>query len=371
MPCDYYELPHAGIKSLAPYIPGKTAKQVTQEYGIKDIIKLASNENPLGCSPLVTATLASMTNHHIATYPGSSIQPLRQKIANQLEIDTKMITLGNGSDGLIPLVQTCFALHCGKHILTHQHAFVSYKIYAKTLGIPIFTAPLLPNWYVDIDTLIAMCNEKTALIFLASPNNPTGLLVSQAKIEHLLQHIPETTILVVDEAYYEYVDDNDKLNMISLLSTYPNLIAMRTFSKAYGLASLRLGYTIASSDVSAILQRVQPPFAVNEAALIAAHAALDDPEFIKKSVTNNVNGLKQIQQGLASLQINYLPTAGNFITIDCKKDAISLYQRLQQKGIIVRPLHPYGLNNYLRITIGTEQQNSIFLNNLKELYNEK
>lgn len=368
---NYHLLPHEGIRSLTPYIPGKSAEEVAQELGITNIIKLASNENPLGCSTRVTEALATLSGQQIATYPLPANHPLRKRLADKLSIDTNMLTLGNGSDALIPLLQTTFALHCDKHIITHECAFIAYGIHAKTLGIPVVITPLLPNWQVNIDAIISSCNEKTALIFLASPNNPTGLLVRQTDIERLLKNIPATTILVVDEAYYEYVDDKDKLNTISLLDTYPNLVITRTFSKAYGLAGLRLGYAITSAHITSLLQRVLPPFTVNEVALIAANAALDDDEFIRQSVNNNAQGLLNLQQGLTKLKLNYLPSAANFITFNCEVDAAPLYLKLQQRGIIVRPLHPYGLNHYLRVTVGTQQQNKRFLDTLEELYNEK
>ena len=365
MPCDYHLLPHAGIQSLKPYIPGKSAAELAEELGSTDIIKLASNENPLGCSPLVTKAMATLSCKQISTYTVAANHPLREKLAKKLGINSEMITFGNGSDVLIPLLQSCFALHCDKHILTHNYAFISYTIYADSLGIPIKITPLLTSWRVDIDAMIASCNEKTALIFMANPNNPTGLLSPQADIERLLDNIPATTILVLDEAYYEYVDDADKLKALSLLARYPNLVITRTFSKAYGLAGLRLGYAIASAYITALLHRVIPPFSVNEAALVAGHAALDDDEFIQRSIKSNKEGLKQLQKGLDQCEITYLPTAGNFITFDCKMDATPLYQDLLQHGIIVRPLQPYGLNNYLRVTIGTQQQNSRFLDALK------
>ena len=371
MPYNYHLLPHAGIQSLIPYIPGKSADEVAREQGITDIIKLASNENPFGCSSRVTTALSTLSGKQIATYPISANHPLRRKLADKLGVNAGMITLGNGSDSLIPLLQTTFALHCDKHILTHHCAFISYSIHAKTLGIPVITTPLLPNWQVNIDAMIASCNEKTALIFIASPNNPTGILVNQAEIERLLQNISPTTILVVDEAYYEYVNNVDKLNTISLLATYPNLVITRTFSKAYGLAALRLGYAITSAHLTVLLQRVLPPFTVNEVALIAANAALDDDEFIQQSVNNNVQGLQKMQQELTRLGLTYLPSAGNFVTFDWGVDTATLYQQLQQRGIIVRPLHPYGLNHYLRVTVGTQQQNKRFLDTLKELQHEK
>lgn len=371
MSCDFHLLSHPGIQTLAPYIPGKSTEEVAQEQGITDIIKLASNENPLGCSPLVMEALAKVNPKQIATYPSAANHPIRKKIANQLGIDAALITLDNGSDALIPLVLTCFALHSDKHMLTHDYAFIAYSIYAKTLNIPVKTTPLLSNWSVDIDAMIEACNEKTALIFLASPNNPTGVLVTQAEIARLLKNIPNTTLLVIDEAYYEYVDEAQKLHTLSLIETYPNLIITRTFSKVYGLAALRLGYAVAGQQISKILQRVVPPFAVNEIALIAANAALDDDDFIQASLSNNARGKKQLEEGLTSLGLNFLPSAGNFLSIDCKMDSNFLFQKLQQHGIIVRPLHPYGLSNYLRVTIGTQQQNNRFLKQLKEIYNEK
>ena len=371
MPCDYHLLPHPGIQSLSPYIPGKSAEAVSKEQGITHVIKLASNENPLGCSSLVLDALATLTPKNLATYPISSNHPLHEKIAKKLRIDADMIVLGNGSDALFPLLQTVFALHCDKHMLTHDCAFIAYGIYAKTLGVPVVTTPLQTNWQVDIDSMITACTEKTALIFLASPNNPTGVLVKQSEIIRLLQNIPASTILVVDEAYYEFVNPADKLDTISLLTQYPNLVITRTFSKAYGLAGLRLGYAIASAHITALLQRVIPPFTVNQVALVAASAALEDDDFIQITVNNNAQGLKTMQQGLTQLNIDYLPTSGNFITFDCKTDTLPIYQKLQQHGIIVRPLHPYGLTDYLRVTIGTQQQNRRFLDQLKELHHEK
>lgn len=371
MRCDYSLLPHLGIQSLVPYVPGKSTDELAEEQGLTDIIKLASNENPLGCSRLVTEALADLSTHQIATYTIPAHHPLRGKLAKKLGIDTDRLTLTNGSEALIPLLQICFALHSDKHILTPKCSFIAYSIQAKMLGIPVVSTPLLPNWQADIDAIISSCNEKTALIFIANPNNPTGALICQTEIQRLLQNIPISTILVLDEAYYEYVKEADKLDTTSLLKAHPNLVIMRTFSKAYGLAGLRLGYSIANVQISALLQRVLPPFPVGETALVAGNAALDDNEFIQQTIQNNDQGLAQIQQGLIDLGIDYLPAAGNFVTFDCKSDATPLYQRLLQQGVIVRPLHPYGMNNYLRVTIGTKEQNTRFLDNLKELHHEK
>jgi histidinol-phosphate aminotransferase len=361
---DYHRLPHKGIQSLAPYVPGKSIEEVSREWGIKDIIKLASNENPLGCSPLVKEALAGLTNAQIATYPIAGEHPFRQKLADQLGVNKEAILLANGSDALIPLLQTCFALCQDRQILTHQYAFIAYGIFAKTLGIPVVSIPLQSDWQIDVGAMIDACHEKIGLIFMASPNNPTGVLAGQDKIQQLLDNIPKTTLLVVDEAYYDYVHDDEKLHLIPLLKTYPNLILLRTFSKVYGLAALRLGYAIASELIAPLIQRVLPPFGVNIAALTAANAALDDPHFIQQSINNNRLGLRQMQEGLKQLQIDYLPSAGNFLMFDCKKDSVPIYQALQKAGVIVRPLHGYGLNHYLRVTIGTPEQNKRFLDHL-------
>ena len=365
MTINYNLLPHAGIQSLSPYIPGKTAEEVAALHGISDIIKLASNENPLGCSEAVKKALDKLSLTELSTYPVGAKLPLRQKLAAKLGLDSEMITLVNGSDALIPLLQTCFALDLKKHVVTHDYSFLPYKIQAQNLNIPVVNTPLLPNWEIDLDALISACNEKTGLIFLASPNNPTGVLFTQNQLIKLLNSIPSTTILVVDEAYYEFVNDNEKLNTIDLLANHPNLVITRTFSKAYGLAGLRLGFAIASTEITAILQRVLLPFTVNIAAATAVSAALDDLDFIKMTVKANLLGLKQIKEGLDKLNLNYLPTSGNFITFDCKEDGMRIFQGLLQHGIIIRPLHQYEMNNFLRVTIGTEAQNTRFLEALR------
>lgn len=375
MPCDYRLLPHSGIQTLAPYIPGKSTEELAKESGLVDIIKLASNENPLGCSPHVMAAIANIPSKQIATYPSPVTHPLRSKLADKLGLDASMITLGNGTDALFPVIMNSFALHNHKHILLHDYAFIIYSIQAKTLGIPVISVPMQADWQVDIDAMIEACNEKTALIFLANPNNPVGALIKFDDIKRLLSGIPESTLVVLDEAYHEYVDDPYNQKSIDLLAIYPNLIITRTFSKAYGLAGLRVGYSIAHPDITAILWRVMTSFTVNQVALTAACAALDDEHFIKETILTNTVGLKQVRRGFKNLNINCLPSAGNFLTFDFKKDAGPLYQKLQGHGIIVRPLHPYGLANFIRVTIGTEQQNYRFLNELgnviKELENEK
>jgi histidinol-phosphate aminotransferase len=364
MSCDFNAFSHKGIQTLSPYIPGKSAEQLADEQGLTDIIKLASNENPLGCSHLASKALAGLSGHSIATYPSPTHSDFIHKLAKIHNINESMIALSCGTDLLFPLIMNAFALHVGKHVLTHDYAFASYRIYAQILGVEVVSTPVNDNWEVDIDAMIAACNQQTAAIFLPNPNNPTGLPVKKADVLRLIKSIPESTLLVLDEAYVEYHDNADSDESTALLDKFPNLILTRTFSKAYGLAGLRLGYAIASPEIIAILMRINPPFIVNQAALVAANAALDDKQFMQETLNLNKQGLEQLKSGLKKLNLSWLPTSGNFITIDFKKDAGPIYQNLLQYGIIVRPLHPYNMDNFLRVTVGTMPQNNRFLETL-------
>ncbi|KTD45335.1 histidinol-phosphate aminotransferase [Legionella quinlivanii] len=361
MACDFFSLPHPGIKTLNPYVPGKSIEELTRELGIENIIKLASNENPLGCSPHVRDVLEKLSNTTIATYPSPGIHPLRKELANHLGIEEAMLTLSNGSDLLFNTVMVAFALHSGKKILTHQHAFISYQIQAQTLGIPTSICPALNEWEVNIDGLIERASINTALIFIANPNNPTGLLLDLKEIERLMASIPSSTIVVLDEAYYEFAYSARQPGALQFLNQYPNLIITRTFSKAYGLAGLRLGYAIAHPDIIQLLLRVQLPFAVNQVAMQAGIEALADQSFVAETLSVNAQGMEQLAAGFSDLGLPCLPSACNFLTIDCKQNALPVYQSLLEHGIIVRPLVPYALPNHLRISIGTKEQNARLL----------
>ncbi|WP_454781139.1 histidinol-phosphate transaminase [Legionella sp. WA2022007384] len=364
------QLPHPGIQSLVPYKPGKSIEELAREKGINahDIIKMASNENPLGCSPLALAALKEMSPHTLATYPSPMNHPLIPKLANKLKINTDQLFVSNGSDYIYTILLNCFALHHDKHIITHEYAFSTYAIQAHTLNIPVQTIGIDSDWQVNVDKLIQACNSKTAIIFLANPNNPTGILINPKEIKRLLENIPETTILVVDEAYYEYAAAQLNCNSIDWLAHHPNLVITRTFSKIYGLAGVRLGYAVAHPSIIELMRRIQLPFTVNQVALTTAHAALDDDEFLQLSLRTNAEGMLQMKEGLNQLDITYLPSACNFLTIDCKEDGMRLYNYLLDRGIIVRPLHPYKMNNYLRVTVGTQEQNNRFLDTLSTFY---
>lgn len=367
MPCDFNQLPHLGIRTLAPYVPGKSIAELAREKGLQEIIKLGSNENPRGCSPHVLKAIQQLSNEQVSSYPIPSTHPLPQTLAKKLNIDQDMLTLSHGSDALFQLLIICFALHRQKHILTHDYAFQTYSILANIFGVPLISTPLLKNWQIDIEAMIKACNEDTALIFIANPNNPTGALLSEADILHLLNYIPSSTILVLDEAYDEFLLAKDKSNSLKLLKSFSNLVITRTFSKAYGLAGLRLGYSISDPNIHHLLQKIVLPFTINQAALVAGLAALEDDKFLSDSVALNHQELGRVRQELTQRGFECLPSFGNFVTVHCKIDGAIVYQALLNHGIIVRPLHPYKLDQYLRVSIGTTEQNTRFLDTLSQI----
>lgn len=359
MSCDFFALPHPAIQTLIPYQPGKSVASLQQELGLTDIIKLASNENPLGCSPHAKKALRKLSVSSIAAYPAAFHHPLHQKLSVYHGLSPEQLLLANGSDSLFSLLMNTFALHTHKHILTHEYAFSAYAIQAQALGVPCNIVPIHPDWTVNIDALIEACTPQTALIFIANPNNPTGLAIAQHDLKRLLAHLPQTTLLVLDEAYIDYHPQEE--NTVDWLNAFPNLVLIRTFSKAYGLAGLRIGYVMAHPDIIQLLKRVQLPFSVNQAALDAANAALDDQAFIKKTCHLIKKGKSQLLAGFQRLKLHAHPAHANFITIDCKQIALPIYEKLLHHGIIVRPLAPYGLPQHLRITIGTTKQNTRLL----------
>lgn len=359
-------LPHHGIQSLNPYVPGKSIEAVAKEYGLTNIIKLASNENPLGCSPLVLEALQQLNGHQMATYPAPIQHPIYSKLAQSLHVTQEQLIICNGTDPFFSLLMVCFCLHNGRTVLTHDYAFSTYEIQAQTLGIAVKKTPVNENWQPDVEALIQACDTNTGIIFLANPNNPTGSYLPLSDIQRILERIPRTTLLVLDEAYFEYAYDENDTGAQGLLDQFENLIVTRTFSKIYGLAGLRIGFALAHPDVIRWLHRVQLPFSVNYAAMTAAVAALDDQSFIQDSRRLNAEGLQQLSEGLAALKLTCLPTKANFITFDCGRNAQPIDQFLQKAGVIVRPLRPYQLPQHLRVTAGDFVQNERFLTGLRD-----
>src|SRR3990167_4479326 len=360
---DFRLLANQGVRNLTPYQPGKPIEEVERELGITSIIKLASNENPLGPSPkaIASAKQALLTAH---IYPDGNCYEFKHILSSFLAIKPEQITVGNGSENLLELIVKSY-LNCNDEVIISQYAFLTIPIIIKSYNIKIIIAPAV-NWGHHIKNIIDAVNEKTKMIFLVNPNNPTGTYTNKNDFLLLMKSIPPGVIVVSDEAYAEYILRDVYPKTLDYLANYPNLIITRTFSKAYGLAALRFGYAISSPEIADILNRARLPFNVNTIAAKAAIAALTDKEHIKKSVLVNQQGMQQLEAGLKQLKIPYIPSIGNFITMDVN-DAASVYQQLLLEGIIVRPLKAYNMPKHIRVTIGTFEQNQRFLTAMSRL----
>ncbi|MGH8250058.1 MAG: histidinol-phosphate transaminase [Steroidobacteraceae bacterium] len=349
-----------GIRNLAPYIPGKPPEQLERELGIKDSIKLASNENPLGPGPRALAALKDAIAG-VGMYPDGSGHVLRSRLAQAHGIDISQVTLGNGSNDLLVLLAETFLTPDSEAVYS-QYAFAVYPIAVQAAGaaarIPQANAAghRMPLGH-DPAAFAAAIGSRTRLLFVANPNNPTGTWLDERELETLLRTIPPDVIVVIDEAYHEYAVGLGVPDATRWLSRHPNLVVTRTFSKAFGLAGLRVGYSLSHPDLAELLNRVRQPFNVSVAGLAAAVAAVDDSEHLERTLAVNREGLEYLRTGLAGLGLGVLPSAANFVLCDVGRPAAPISDALQRQGVIVRPVANYGLPNHLRITTGTRQQN--------------
>lgn len=369
MTFDPSRLVHPAVLSLKPYQPGKPVSECQREYGLKEVIKLASNENPLGTSEQVYARLTD-SFADLARYPDGAAYALKQALSDHWHISADQLLLGNGSEDVLKMLIQAFVWG-NAEILVPQYAFMAYKILAQSMGLAIREIPVCDQSFgVDLEGLLAAVKTNTRMIILANPNNPTGSLITQAELAHFLARLPNDVIVICDEAYYEYVLDTTYANTQQLQKAYPNVVITRTFSKAYGLAGLRVGYAIADPQVIALVNRLRQPFNVNHLAQVAATIALQDQDFVKRSVVLNEQGKAQWGAGLAplaSLGVKALPIQGNFILVAVPVAGEILYQGLLTQGIIIRPLTPYALNDYIRISIGLESENAFCLDRLTDI----
>lgn len=364
MSVDLKSLALPGVQHLQPYQGGKPLDELEREFGISGAIKLASNENPLGLSKLARAAIeASLENG--ARYPDGTGFYLKHRLAGKLGVSVNQLTLGNGSNEVLELLARGF-LGQQHNAIIAEHAFVVYQLVITAQNATAIVVPA-SNWGHDLPAMAAAVNEHTRLLFIANPNNPTGTWVSLASIEMLLQELPDTVLVVVDEAYFEYVDQPGYGSALELIEDYPNLIVTRTFSKAYGLAALRIGYSVSHPDVADILNRLRQPFNVNSLALAAALTVLDDDEYLQRSIDVNRDGYNQLVAGFDALGLEYIPSAGNFIAVQVPGDVPALYQALLHQGVIVRPVALYGMPGHLRISIGLPDENQRFLDSLSRL----
>lgn len=360
-----------GIQSLQPYQPGKPIEELERELGIRDIIKLASNENPLGASPKALAAMQAVIGE-LELYPDGSAYRLKTAIANKFGLETNQLTIGNGSNDVLDLIARTFLCE-GRSAVMSAYAFAVYAISTKACNAEIITVAANPSDHAsmpyghDLDAMLAAIQPHTRVLFIANPNNPTGTWLTQDALYAFLKQVPADVITVLDEAYTEYVTLPDFPNALAWLSEFPNLIVTRTFSKIYGLAGLRVGYAASNPEIADLLNRVRQPFNTNSLALAAAEAALGDDEFLQASQQANSYGLEQWFKACADESWVYIPTVGNFITLDLKQPAAPIYEKLLREGVIVRPIGGYGLPQHLRISIGTAEQNQRCIQALKKV----
>lgn len=356
------------IRAIAPYQPGKPISELERELGVTGIVKLASNENPLGASPKAIAAARSALDE-IGLYPDGNGFALKDALASRYGVALAQIVLGNGSNDLLELAARAF-LTVGDKAVYSAHAFAVYALATQAVGATGIT--VAANMFGhDLDAMRSAAIESGAkLIFIANPNNPTGTFLTGEALHQFLTALPPNILVVLDEAYNEFLPEECRYDSVAWLKEFPNLLISRTFSKAYGLASLRIGYALGNEQVIDMLNRVRQPFNVNSMAQAAAVAALQDADFVRKTFENNLHGMRQIVQALTVIGLKYIPSYGNFVSFEIK-NAARVYRRLLQLGVIVRPIANYDMPDWLRVSIGLESENEKFLSALKQTLGEQ
>lgn len=371
MSIDFLKLAVSGVQGLQPYQPGKPIEELERELGVTNTLKLASNENPMGPSSKVIEAL-NTPNLKLDLYPDGGGFILKDKLSEKLGVKATQITLGNGSNDVLDMIARAFLCE-GREAIYSEYAFAVYPISVQAVGATAKVSKALPNdhddnpYGHDLQAMERLISDKTRVIFIANPNNPTGTWLNAIELDAFIAAVPNDVIVVVDEAYFEYVTEQDYPDTIQWLEKYPNLIVTRTFSKIYALAGLRVGYAVCSEEIADLLNRVRQPFNVNTPALVAATVALDDQEHLNNCVDINLKGIKFWRAACQYRGYEYIPTVGNFITIDFEENAQPIYDALLREAIIVRPIANYGLPNHLRITISTPEENQQCLDALDKV----
>ena len=351
---------NTAIAALHPYQPGKPVEELARERGVTDIVKLASNENPRGPGPLVQRSLQAGVRE-LSRYPDGNGFRLKAALAEHHRVRPEQITLGNGSNDVLDLAARV-AVSPGTSGVVDEHCFVVYPLAIASANGRVVRVRSV-DWGHDLDAMAAAVDATTRIVYIANPNNPTGTWVDDSAIGNFLARVPPTVWVVVDEAYSEYLARCP--NAIRLLDTHPNLIVTRTFSKIYGLAALRIGYSISSPEFADLMNRVRQPFNANSLALLAAEAALRGTDYVAESRRLNVEGLDQIERGLHALGLDWIPSLGNFVTFEAGPRAGAVYDAMLDDGVIVRPVANYGMPNHLRVTSGVPPENTRFLKALE------
>ncbi|MCG4453486.1 MULTISPECIES: histidinol-phosphate transaminase [unclassified Pseudomonas] len=363
---DFLALAQPGVQKLSPYVPGKPVDELARELDLDPatIVKLASNENPLGPSPkalqAIRAELAELTR-----YPDGNGFALKSLLAERCGVQSSQVTLGNGSNDILELVARAY-LAPGLNSVFSEHAFAVYPIATQAVGAQGKVVPAKNHGH-DLEAMLAAIDANTRVVFIANPNNPTGTWFGPQALSDFLARVPEHVLVVLDEAYIEYAEGDELPDGLDYLARYENLLVSRTFSKAYGLAALRVGYAISSIQIADVLNRVRQPFNVNSLALAAACAALDDAEYLAQSRRCNDAGMAQLVAGFRALGLDWIPSKGNFVAVDLGRESMPLYQALLREGVIVRPVANYGMPTYLRVSIGLPEENGRFLEALAKV----
>ncbi len=359
---DLKKIVNKGINDLSPYEPGKPIEDLERELGIKNAVKLASNENPVGPSPRVLQSIENiLKNTH--RYPDGNATKLKEVIGRKFSVKPNQVTIGNGSNDIIEFIARSF-LGTDDSAIYSEHAFAVYPLVVKAVGAEGIEVPA-KNFSHDLDAMLNSIKSNTKIIFIANPNNPTGSFIGRAEILKFLDKVPEDIIVLLDQAYFDYSSFEDSDVDFDILNNFPNLVMSRSFSKAYGLAGFRIGYSVSSEDIANYLNRVRQPFNANSLALFAAEQAIEDEEFMNKCLQLNLEQKKVLYKGLESLGFHCLPSKGNFISFDCKEDSTGLFNRLLSQGVIVRTLGVYKMPNFLRVSVGLPEENLIFLEKLQ------
>ncbi len=370
MMCDFLDRAVPGVRALTPYQPGKPESELRRELGLSEIVKLASNENPLGASQAAVAA-ARQALDEVGRYPDGNGFELKAALSEYLGVPANRLTLGNGSNDVLELVVRAF-VSPGDEVVYSKHSFAVYALASQAVGATARVAPALREdatqpYGHDLVSMASLVGEATKVVFVANPNNPTGTWLGSAELLGFLDRLPSNVIAVVDEAYAEYVVVSDYDSLIDQVDRFPNLVVTRTFSKAFGLAGLRVGYAVSNPQVAELMNRVRQPFNVNSAALAAAKAALGDTDHIRESRELNTRQMSRLQAELSDLGLGILPSAANFLCVDTHQDAFRVFQALLSGGVIVRPIANYGLDRHLRITIGTPRENDRLIHVLRQV----
>ena len=358
---------NSGVLGLKPYEPGLPLEHTQKKLGLEKMIKLASNENPLGPSPKALDLLQGKLNSfssELNRYPDGNAYDLKEAISKKYDIDINQITIGNGSNDLIEFVSRCF-LGEGKKAIYSQHGFAIYPLAIKATGaIPVKSKA--KNWGHDLELMSDLVDEKTKIVFIASPNNPTGTAKTLREIKDFLENLSNDILVFLDQAYFEYIESTEFDIPFSLIKDHPNLVISRSFSKAHGLAALRLGFCVSNPDLSNYLNRVRQPFNANSLALDLGKIALTDQEHISKSVKINSSGMERVKNAFIKFDYNFIESWGNFISFDAKQDSDTAFQYFLEKGVILRSLKVYEMPQHLRVSIGTEEEMDFFLQVLED-----